>query len=52
MTDRETGTTWRAFEGRAVAGKLQGARLDALPATQAFWFAWKQIYPETRLWTP
>ncbi len=52
MDDRETGSTWRAFEGRAVAGRLEGTRLDPLPATQAFWFAWKQIYPETRLWTP
>ncbi len=52
MDDRETGSTWRAFEGRAVAGKLDGTRLEALPATQAFWFAWKQIYSDTRLWTP
>lgn len=52
MDDRETGTTWRAFEGTAVAGRLKGARLEAVPATQAFWFAWKQIYPDTRLWTP
>ncbi len=52
MDDRETGSTWRAFEGRAMAGKLEGTRLEALPATQAFWFAWKQIYPDTRLWAP
>lgn len=52
MEDRETGSTWRAFEGRAVAGRLEGMRLEAIPGTQAFWFAWKQIYPETRLWTP
>jgi len=52
MDDRETGSTWRAFEGSAVAGKLKGARLEPLAATQAFWFAWKQIHPETRLWAP
>ena len=52
MDDRETGTTWRAFEGRAVDGKLKGTRLEPLPSTQAFWFAWKQIYPDTRLWVP
>ncbi len=51
MDDRETGSTWRAFDGGAVGGKLKGSRLDAIPATQAFWFAWKQIHPETRLWT-
>ncbi len=52
MEDRETGSTWRAFEGRAVSGRLEGTRLEAIPGTQAFWFAWKQIYPDTRLWTP
>lgn len=52
MEDRETATTWRAFDGSAVGGKLKGSRLDGVPATQAFWFAWKQIYPGTRLWTP
>ncbi len=52
MEDRETGSTWRAFEGRAAAGKLKDARLEPLTGTQAFWFAWKQIYPETRLWAP
>ena len=52
MDDRETGSTWRAFDGRAVEGRLKGARLEALPATQAFWFAWKQIYPDARLWAP
>ena len=52
MDDREMGSTWRAFEGRAVAGRLEGTRLEAIPGTQAFWFAWKQIYPDTRLWSP
>lgn len=52
MDDRETSSTWRAFEGRAAAGKLKDARLEPLTGTQAFWFAWKQIYPDTRLWTP
>ncbi len=52
IDDRETGSTWRAFEGRAVAGTLEGTRLEAVPATRAFWFAWKQIYPDTRLWSP
>ncbi len=50
--DRETGSTWGAFAGRAVSERLEGARLETIPGTQAFWFAWKQIDPDTRLWTP
>ncbi|MEM9745700.1 MAG: DUF3179 domain-containing (seleno)protein [Actinomycetota bacterium] len=25
---------------------------DALPAHEAFWFAWSQFHPDTELWTP
>lgn len=52
MTDAQTGSTWRALEGVAVAGRLQGERLNHVPATMAFWFAWKQIHPETAVWKP
>lgn len=52
MTDAQTGSTWRALEGVAVAGRLMGQRLSRVPATLAFWFAWKQIYPETAVWKP
>lgn len=50
MEDRQTSSTWQALTGRAIKGKLAGARLRQLPATRAFWFAWKGFYPETRLW--
>ncbi len=50
MDDRQTGSTWQALAGRAVTGKLAGARLRQLPTTRAFWFAWKGFYPQTRLW--
>lgn len=50
MEDRQTGSTWQALTGRAIKGKLAGTRLRQLPATRAFWFAWKGFYPETRLW--
>ena len=33
-------------QGQARAG----SRLRQLPATRAFWFAWKGFYPETHLW--
>lgn len=52
MTDAETGSTWRALEGVAVVGRLEGQRLGQVPGTMAFWFAWKQIYPQTAIWKP
>ena len=50
VEDRQTGSTWQALTGMAIKGKLAGSRLRQLPATMAFWFAWRGIYPETRLW--
>jgi len=47
-----SGSTWRALEGVAVAGKLKGQRLGQVAGTTAFWFAWKQIYPHTAIWRP
>ncbi|MBI3781120.1 MAG: DUF3179 domain-containing protein [candidate division NC10 bacterium] len=50
MEDLQTGSTWQVLTGMAIKGKLAGSRLRQLPATRAFWFAWKGFYPETRLW--
>ncbi|MBI2882480.1 MAG: DUF3179 domain-containing protein [Candidatus Methylomirabilis oxyfera] len=50
MEDRQTGTTWQTLTGTAISGKLIGSRLRQLPATRAFWFAWKGFYPQTGLW--
>jgi len=50
MEDRQTGSTWQALTGMAIKGKLTGKQLRQLPATRAFWFAWRGFYPETRLW--
>jgi hypothetical protein len=50
MVDRQTGSVWAALSGRAIRGRLEGTRLRQLPATRAFWFAWKGFYPRTRLW--
>ncbi len=50
MRDRETGSLWRALDGVALAGRYRGKRLDLLPATRAFWFAWKGFHPTTRVW--
>ncbi len=49
--DTETGSRWR-IDGRAVAGPLQGQRLQSVrDAYIAFWFAWAAFQPETALWT-
>ena len=36
--DEQTGSTWD-LAGRAVAGELEGTRLEPIPARQGFWFA-------------
>lgn len=50
LTDRETGTGWD-FNGRAISGQLasEGAALEELPTTPAYWFAWVLFHPETDL---
>lgn len=49
LVDRETGSRWSPATGRAVAGPLAGAQLPRLPATFAYWFAWRGFYPDTAL---
>lgn len=51
IIDDQTGSTWTT-DGRAVAGPLVGAALDAIDdAFVAYWFAWAAFYPESVLWT-
>jgi len=52
MDDVETKSTWRALAGLAIRGRLSGTRLEQLPSTTGFWFAWKGFYPETLVWKP
>ena len=52
LVDAETGSTWSKLTGMAVAGELEGERLDPLPSFNAFWFGWNDYYPETELWEP
>ncbi len=49
MTDIETGTKWSTFTGVATAGPLAGERLEQLPTTPSFWFAWLDLFPNTHL---
>ncbi len=48
VADQQTGSTWNAF-GEAVAGPLLGARLDPVPHTSTFWFAWVSFHQDTRV---
>jgi hypothetical protein len=48
IRDRGTGTTWN-ISGLAVAGPLEGERLDPLVGIDSFWFDWAAFHPETRI---
>jgi hypothetical protein len=50
MRDEQTGTLWSGVEGTALEGQLKGERLTQVPATYAFWFAWKDYYPDTAVY--
>jgi hypothetical protein len=50
MRDAQTGSLWSGIEGMALEGVLKGKRLDVIPATYAFWFAWKDYYPATTVY--
>jgi len=49
IRDRETNTTWN-LKGEAVAGSLQGKRLQQLPSHNAFWFAWATFWQNTGIY--
>jgi len=47
MYDRQTDSLWSQLLGEAVAGPMQGAKLEYLPAFQTTWQDWKTTHPET-----
>lgn len=47
IEDLESGTSWNKLSGRAIAGPMKDSALTRLPFTTAFWFGWKDNYPET-----
>lgn len=52
IVDVQTGSAW-SVDGRAVAGPLQGERLEMVPeAFVSFWFAWASFHPTALLWEP
>lgn len=48
--DRETGSGWN-LGGEAVAGPLEGTRLEKLQHGNHLWFAWAVFRPDTEIWT-
>jgi len=47
LVDEETGSQWTAWNGAGVEGPHAGRTLQRVPATSAFWFGWKDFYPDT-----
>lgn len=52
MRDRETGTIWTHLDGKAIAGPLEGQRLNMIPIPQITWGQWKADYAETLVLSP
>ncbi len=52
MADSETDSTWSKLTGVAIAGVLEGERLEDYPSFNAFWFGWSDYYPDSELWEP
>lgn len=52
LYDRETGSLWSHFEGRALAGELAGTRLRSLRVRQEEFASWLEREPKTRILIP
>ena len=48
IVDEHTGSEWNVL-GQAVAGELEGQRLEPVVHANHFWFAWQAFYPETEI---
>jgi hypothetical protein len=51
ILDEETGSEWNVL-GEAVAGELEGERLEPVVSIDHFWFSWAAFRPETRVYEP
>lgn len=47
--DKQTGSIWDLEQGICRSGKLKGEKLQELTITKAFWFAWSNFYPNTKV---
>lgn len=52
MTDRETGSVWTHFEGKAIHGQLQNKSMSMIVLFHTTWGKWKASHPETMLLSP
>jgi len=51
VQDSSTGSTWNLISAKAIAGGLKGRSLTAVPSIAAYWFAWCDFYPKTKVFT-
>jgi thiol-disulfide isomerase/thioredoxin len=49
LKDRETGTLWAPFSGRALEGPLVDEKLERLPVALAHWDEWTTRHPKTEV---
>jgi thiol-disulfide isomerase/thioredoxin len=53
IRDRETGTLWAPFSGRALEGPLAGRTLQRIPVLLSHWDEWTARHPDTEVaWAP
>ena len=52
MRDRETGTIWTHLDGKAIAGPLEGERLQIIAVPHMTWGEWKADHPQTLVLSP
>ena len=50
VVDGKTQTEWDLSTGVAIAGKMKGKRLKALPAIPSFRKSWMTFYPNSEVW--
>lgn len=49
LRDRETGTLWDPFTGKARQGPLAGRALQPVPFSTALWYAWSARHPQSQV---
>ena len=47
LRDEGTGSLWDTISGTATQGKLKGKKMEELPVSRVYWFAWSSFYPNT-----
>jgi hypothetical protein len=50
LRDEETESSWDPVTGQALEGPLEGLELEPVIFTQALWYAWRSVRPDTTLW--